>query len=155
VENSIDWSVPGGDVPKDLVDRVDAAYPFQARTGYAYKAWLAERRLFREALLEENPTQDEYDVCCVAADMVEEGRPREALALLDEQAPNRLGRRCPACGSRKARACREPVVDDETKQQALFRNPPSGLVTKFVDRIVPCRARILPRVLTATGGETS
>lgn len=49
--------------------------------------------------------QDEADVCAVARDLEEEGRTREAQALVDEQAPNRLNRKCPACGAKPGDVC--------------------------------------------------
>jgi hypothetical protein len=84
-----------------VLERVDAAYPFGERKYEPYKCWLKERRLFIAAL--EGPcavpTADEAGVCEVAGDLVQLGRVDEARKLLDEQAPNRLGRKCTACGA--------------------------------------------------------
>ena len=50
---------------------------------------------------------DERGVVLVAADLVEEQRYAEAIALLREQAPNVFGRKCPACSQPVGRRCRE------------------------------------------------
>lgn len=50
------------------------------------------------------PSADEAAVCEVARDAELEGRLEEARALL-EQAPNRLARKCPACGERPGVEC--------------------------------------------------
>lgn len=79
---------------------VDAAYPFVSRSRYPYKAWLWERRTLIDALAIKPtlPSKDEADVCEVARDAVLEGKLDLARQLLD-QAPNRLARKCPACGA--------------------------------------------------------
>lgn len=106
----------------ELRGEVDAAYPFGERQHLPYKMWLVERRLFLDSLAthEVGPTPDEKSACEVAGDLVEMGRIDEATALLDEQAPNRLCRACPACGVGAGRACRE--VYDTTYGLALFRD---------------------------------
>ncbi len=84
-----------------VLERVNAAYPFGEREMLPYKMWLLERKLFSAALNgpREAPTKDEAGVCEVAGDLVELGRVDEARKLLDAQAPNRLGRKCTACGA--------------------------------------------------------
>lgn len=92
-----------------LLRAVDAAYPFGEREHLPYKMWLLERKLFRDACTvpAATPTADEVGVCEVASDLVQLGRFDEARKLLEEQAPNRLGRTCPACGSAPGRHCVE------------------------------------------------
>lgn len=97
--------------PKELLARVDAAYPFGERKYEPYKCWLAERTLFRDALVRPAlPTTDEIGVCEVARDLVEVGamggidRTADVTKLL-EQAPNRLARRCPVCCARPGAPC--------------------------------------------------
>lgn len=98
-----------------LLAAVDAAYPFGERKYLPYKMWLLERKMFRDACSVPAATAsaDEAAVCMVARDMLADERPRpvaEVKALLDEQAPNRLGRRCPACGARVGQECRDPSI---------------------------------------------
>lgn len=94
-------------VPSEVLCRVDAAYPFGERKYAPYKAWLTERRLFIAALKDDTtlPTRDEAEVCAVARDLVEDGRVEQAKKLLDEHAPHRLARRCPACGRPPGKEC--------------------------------------------------
>lgn len=97
-----------GDLEGDeLLAQVDAAYPFGDRKHYPYKAWLAERRILIGLMTPEPvmPSADEAAACMVARDLVELGREDEARALLDAQAPNRLTRKCPACGALPGREC--------------------------------------------------
>lgn len=95
---------------------VDAAYPFGPRSHHPYKAWLAERKLFKETVLtmpiEFAPTADDYAACEVATDLVEMGRDDEARQLLADQAKRRLARACPTCGVARDMQCREIVGDD-------------------------------------------
>lgn len=90
------------------IERVDAAYPFGERARHPYKAWLAERRLLISVLHPPDqatlPSADEAAACEVARDAVLEGRIDDACKLL-EQAPNRLARRCPECGSPPMISC--------------------------------------------------
>lgn len=99
---------------KDQLKLIDAAYPFGARVHWPYKQWLVERAAFVEAA-SSAPSRDEAAVCLVAHDLVELGRIDEARALMDEQAPNRLKRPCPACGARAGAACRELLVPHEAR----------------------------------------
>lgn len=92
--------------PSALLAAVDHAYPFGQRKYEPYKCWLAERKLFREALAGDVdlPSQDEIDACEVARDMVIEGRLDDARRALD-LAPHRLTRPCPACGRPAGEEC--------------------------------------------------
>lgn len=100
--------------PKELLARVDAAYPFGQRKHEPYKCWLTERRLFIEAIRDKTtlPTEDEIGVCEVARDLVELGREDEARTLVEEQAPHRLARKCPACDAKSGRPCRDFLYED-------------------------------------------
>lgn len=97
---------------------VDAAYPFGQRSLFPYKMWLDERRKLVAALsMIAPPGPDELAAIAVAADALEEiggdgrmGGPERvrkarerALALLNDQAPNRHNLSCPACGAAGAR----------------------------------------------------
>lgn len=53
------------------------------------------------------PSVDEAAACSVAHDLAELGRTDEATKLLAAQAPNHLGRPCPACGAKVSRPCVE------------------------------------------------
>ena len=92
-----------------LIALVDAAYPFGQRAMLPYKMWLVERQLFIEALerAPAAPTADEAAACMVARDRIEAYDEPEAemVAWLDVHAPNRLARKCPACGARAGRPC--------------------------------------------------
>jgi hypothetical protein len=90
-----------------LLAAVDAAYPFGERKYLPYKMWLLERKIFRDACsVPSTPTADEASACAVARDMLEEQRDESVIrALLDEQAPNRLARKCLACGARAGEPC--------------------------------------------------
>jgi len=91
---------------EELLRRIDAAYPFGERRYHPYKMWLEERRLLRDALNSSPlPSREESEVCQVAFDLVEVGRVDDARKLLEEQAPNRLSRECPACGAKAKRPC--------------------------------------------------
>lgn len=118
---------------------VDDAYPFGARSHHPYKAWLAERKLLIATLWPERatlealaPTADDLAACEVAIDLVESGRDDEARKLLDEQAPRRLNRDCPACGSKRGEDCEEPPL----------LMPPGR--HEWPIRIVPHLARVQP-----------
>lgn len=97
-----------------LLKAVDAAYPFGERKYLPYKMWLLERKLFRDACTvpAATPSREEAEVCSVARDLVELGRHDEARKLVEEQAPNRLGRECAACGAKPGKPCREFEYDD-------------------------------------------
>lgn len=97
-----------------------------------YKMWLVERRLFLNVLesFYAPPTADERGAVEVAGDLVELGRTEEALALLEQDAPNRLCRKCPACGVLAGRPCRE-----------AYEIPPSG-ANAFRDLPVPHLSRV-------------
>lgn len=99
-----------------LLKAVDAAYPFGERNYLPYKMWLLERRLFRDACTvpPPAPSREEAEVCSVARDLVELGRIDEARKLVEEQAPYRVTRDCPACGALAG----DPCVDFE------YEDPP-------------------------------
>lgn len=102
---------------KEALRRVDAAYPFIERKYQPYKDWLHERRIFIAALGgdPELPSADEVAACMVARDMLE-GDPtlvHRARALLDERAPNRLARRCPACSAKPGESCDDLSISRE------------------------------------------
>lgn len=91
-----------------LLKAVDAAYPFGERAMLPYKMWLLERKAFRAAMsVPAAPSRDEAEVCSVARDELElhPERAEEIRRMLDEQAPNRLGSRCPACAAKIGEAC--------------------------------------------------
>lgn len=71
--------------------------------------WGLERRIIKGGGV--TVAQDEADACEVARDMVLEGRLDEARALL-EQAPNRLARKCPACGAWPGLRCKTMPIPD-------------------------------------------
>lgn len=96
-------------IPADeLLARVDAAYPFGERSGWPYKAWLAERKIFVAALRGPSvlSSPDEAAACEVARDLVEAQQTAgpEFQALL-AMAPNRLARKCGACGAKSGSPC--------------------------------------------------
>lgn len=115
-----------------LLKAVDASYPFGERTRLPYKMWLLERRLFRNACAV--PAAGivglEAEVCSVARDELElhPERAVEIRRILDEQAPHRLGRECPACGARPGIPC------------AMAPPTPQGIVVRMT---VPHHARLV------------
>lgn len=112
--------------PKWVIRRVDAAYPFIERKYQPYKDWLHERRIFITALGgdPELPSADEVAACMVARDMLEEGRDEATvMAFLDENAPNRLARKCPACGHQSPGYCRNLESMHDITQRALLIVP--------------------------------
>lgn len=138
-----------------LLALVDAAYPFGQRKYEPYKAWLKERRLFREALAKPPtmPSADEIAACEVARDMIEDhalGRPdrtEEARKLLEEQAPNRHARKCPACGVEASVECRE-AVSATPVDGCLPNNAYAAMLSqhhKYQPLIVPHHARLEAR----------
>ncbi len=131
--------------PKVLLAAIDAAYPFGERAMHPYKVWLKERSkamrmlgLMPGAKTPVPPTPDEAAVCMVARDLVEMGRDAEAKALLAKQAPNRLGRGCPACGARMWGPCFE-AVSMEPREGAT--SPYYG-IHRSVEMLVPHEARV-------------
>lgn len=125
-----------GVLPETLLKLADAAYPFGERKYHPYKAWLAERKVFREAIAAPAPpSADEAAVCEVARDMVLDGRLEEARVLL-EQAPNRLARKCPACGAGPGDACVEYEYEDPPVEG--FGMYPTGKT----ELLVPHHARL-------------
>lgn len=94
---------------KMLTYLVDCAYPFGPRSHTPYKAWLEERTMLREHMAAEDgptaPSDEELAVLAVARDLVEEGRPDVAQALVDEQAPNRHNKNCPTCKALSGEPC--------------------------------------------------
>lgn len=121
-----------------LLAAVDAAYPFGERKYLPYKMWLLERRLFRDACSVPAATAsaDEAAACMVARDMLADERPRpvaEVLAMLDEQAPNRLGRKCPVCAAVVGGECRNLESVYDTKKTALLVVPHEARLTGHLD----------------------
>jgi hypothetical protein len=96
---------------RELASLVDDAYPFGERRYHPYKMWLAERRILHDILfsLDEaaEPTDDDRAAVSVAADLVELELFADAIALLREQAPNALSRKCPACSQPVGQRCEE------------------------------------------------
>lgn len=127
--------------PMALASFVDKRYPFERRSGFAYKAWLAERKIFHAALRTDHaprPSADERDACEVARDLVELGKVDDAQKLLDEQAPNRLNQKCQSCGAWPGEMCKEPVTDKPGHYSRRSSEPV----------VVPHMARLLePRTL--------
>lgn len=123
-----------------LLAAVDAAYPFGIRKHQPYKDWLTERKLLHEALADVGkvalPTKDEIDACEVARDMVEEGRLDDARAVL-EQAPNRLARKCPACGAAIGSPC------GESRPAPRPHASPFDGIDRGVTMLVPHHARLV------------
>lgn len=130
--------------PAALLKLVDAAYPFGERAMHPYKAWLAERKIFVDVLFPPKPpaqpTQDDYAACLVALDLVEIGRVDDTKKLLDEQAPNRLGRKCPACGAKPLRQCFDLATTNAA--DLGYSVIPER---KSVERLVPHDARVEPK----------
>lgn len=137
--------------PAALLKLVDDAYPFGERAMHPYNAWLAERKELIAVVKPEKappaPTQDDYAAVLVAEDLIEMGREDEARKLLVEQAPRRLNRKCPACGAKVGKACR----DVETKTMiGAVPGPTTGTGTAYPialskQRIVPHLARVEPQ----------
>lgn len=84
------------------------------------------------------PTKDEADACEVARDMVIEGRLDDARRLL-EQAPNRLARRCPACGVPPGSSCCEtrPMPGMDRDPRAFYG------IDLSIELLVPHHARLV------------
>jgi hypothetical protein len=129
---------------EDIASKIDAAYPFGPLSNEPYKAWLCERKLVRVALGVDAsaklppPGPDDAEACMVALDLVEEGRKEAAKRLLDEQAPNRLNRKCLACGAAIGKPCRDQVGETRTK---IIHN--KYYVEKiWAERIVPHETRV-------------
>ena len=97
-----------------LLAAIDRAYPFGERRMLPYKMWLLERKLFRDACTvpAATPGREDAEVCSVARDLIEIGRVDEARQLVEEQAPNPLARRCPACDAAPGKPCRDFEYDD-------------------------------------------
>lgn len=126
-----------------VIERVDAAYPFGERSMQPYRCWLRERRLLIEVLEGDGdkrlPTADEVGVCEVARDLVELGRHEEARALVEQQAPNRLARKCPACGSPAGREC--VALAEDARFIAL--DYPTTIVRSTTAIVAPHHARLV------------
>lgn len=98
---------------KEALAFIDDAYPFGERAMAPYKAWLAERKLFVAAFdepqaFEGAPDEIEIAACDVARDYEEENTDKsreKARALVEEMAPNRLARKCPACDAKPGEPC--------------------------------------------------
>lgn len=90
-----------------LLEAIDAAYPFGERKHFPYKMWLVERRIFLDAMRAPARalSREEAEVCSIARDLVELGRFDEARKLVQEQAPYRVTRDCPACGALAGNDC--------------------------------------------------
>lgn len=118
-----------------LLKVVDAAYPFGERKYLPYKMWLLERAAFRAAMSvpASTPSRDEAEVCSVARDELElhPERAEEIRRMLDEQAPNRLGRKCLACGARIGEDCIDLTL------------PIEFVGTKAGELLVPHEARLV------------
>lgn len=110
----------------ELLRLVDEAYPFGPCSHTPYKAWLTERKLLIEALAAElpAPTADDRAACIVAIDLVEQDQADAAIKLLDEQAPRRLNRGCPACGVKPGERCVAGPQDRWTDEQINYRVVP-------------------------------
>lgn len=139
--------------PAAVLKLVDDAYPFGERAMHPYKAWLEERKVLREVLTPspkpEEPTVDDFAAVEVAIDLYETGRVDEAAALLAEQAPRRLNRKCPACGSRPGEQCNdgekpgEPfIVQDVLDDGSIEYVSHSTTVRAFL--VVPHLSRVTP-----------
>lgn len=104
--------------PVAMLKAMSKAYPFGSRTGHPYKMWLKEMAIARSKLRGrlDTPGVDEIEVCNVARDLVEDDKLEEANELL-KQAPNRLGRQCPACGQPRGEPCEEPDLDTAQYQK--------------------------------------
>jgi len=107
---------------RELVSRIDRAYPFGMRRYTPYKVWLAERRILKRALFDQLPAPTHEDLAAVevAIDLAELGRIDEAEALLSEQAPRRHNRKCPACGADIGCRCR-PKGEYEARVPCISR----------------------------------
>lgn len=117
-----------------LLKAIDAAYPFGERKYLPYKMWLLERKLFRNACaVPSPPSRDETEVCSVARDELElhPERADEIRRMLDERAPNRLGRKCMACGARTGEECIDLTL------------PIEFVGTKAGELLVPHEARLI------------
>lgn len=131
--------------PSERLALIDAAYPFGERKYHPYKIWLAERRRYTY-VADVPPSQDEADACMVARDLVEEGRTAEAETFLDEHAPHRLERKCPACGANAGKACREPFSEPFHQPSEPPTSPYYGINRSGTrEMVVPHVARVEPR----------
>lgn len=126
----------------EILTRVDAAYPFGERKYEPYKCWLKERRLLIAALdgPRTAPSADEAGVCEVAGDLVELGRIDEARRLLDDQAPNRLSRKCPACNAPPGIECSEM---ESVQHKSEFDGKVRGVRIYSGPLLVPHHARLV------------
>jgi len=111
-----------------LLAELDRA-AYDARISPGGKRWIEERRKLLEIVRNQRelwilPTADEHATCLVAFDLVEEHRYSEAVALIGEQAPNALGRPCPACGRSPGEHCLDPAGLSETMRHG---GVPDGL----------------------------
>ncbi len=129
---------------KKLFADLRRSYPFGERKMWPYKAWLGEIGVLRQAFsVGVAASTEEQAACEVASDLVELGRADEAMALLNEQAPDRLDRACSSCGAKRGCPCREVDLSDVEpdlfgeKRPLLARVP----LKKFTTKIVPCAAR--------------
>ncbi len=139
-----------------LLAAVDAAYPFGERKMHPYKCWLAERRILIDALNDTSllnganhirrdaPTSDDLHACEVAHDLVELGREDEARKLLEEQAPRRLNRKCPACSEPSGKPCIDHVSETINRRTGtpLSISMARSYGVCHVPRIVPHLARL-------------
>lgn len=108
--------------------RVQLATRSNGKTRGFEKAWRRTLHSIGELLWSAvEPTNEDADAVLVARDLHEMKRTDEAIALLTEQAPRHLGRRCAACGSVPGRPCQEP--DDAGRMR---------------DMVVPHDTRVIP-----------
>lgn len=119
-----------------VLTHVDAAYPFGPRSHHPYKAWLQERQILCDVLWPPDPppTADDYAACEVALDIVAAipDLERQALELLNAQAPNRLNRKCPVCAATPGDECWSL---DEKRGGYRMR-----LIVPHLGRVMPERA---------------
>jgi hypothetical protein len=134
------------DLPDDILDLVDAAYPFHERKYQPYKDWRKERTLFITALRPPAmPTADDVAACEVARDLIEDGDPdQEILASLLAQAPNRLARKCGACGAAPGKPCRElGGIPSDEQRRITWGDDLKPRLVESVSLLVPHHARLV------------
>lgn len=144
---TVDGLAQGDQTPRaEILDAIDAAYPFGQRTMHPYKQWLVERRLLIEAVDSPDrvaPTADEVAACEVARDMVEEGRLDEARRVL-ELAPNRLTMPCPECKANPGAPCGDIARIGEVTVRFNSTDPEAPAIVTIVPAlVVPHHARLV------------
>lgn len=132
--------------PRELLEEIDKAQDANRIGG---DRWEQERTVLSGAIdgsLWPEPTQDDLAAVTVAADLVEEQRFSEAIALVAQQAPRALNRKCPACSEPRGIRCREIAAFTYTHSipGGIPFSPEAKALKAAGEKWVGPRTRIVP-----------